>query len=261
MRKGKLCILALMVLLIHRDGLSMNEMKGSGQGKGGITEQQARSLIYQFLKREGVPNTREDIESHLEMTGIREHPNLGELYTYDGEMGEFWVSRGRGTVVKYNAPAAFTITEAEEFSREFVLRHIPDFGSRNFRLENSEADGQFWREEWREYRSGEKEVSIFPNWISVTVNLERRSIHNFSFSDLRRIRYNQPAISEEKVRVMIMERFPEGKILELELIEHTADGGRTWVTIWNALVNPSAEEEVPAEIISIDADTGRDVPL
>ncbi|MFO7916309.1 MAG: hypothetical protein R6U43_11555 [Candidatus Krumholzibacteriales bacterium] len=239
----------------------MNDEKTRGREGHGITEQEARTLVYQFLKREGDPNTRDYIESHLEMTGVREHPNLGEIFTFEGEPGEFWVSRGRGTVVKYNAPPAFTITEAEDFSRKFIPRHIPDFGSRNFKLESSGADGQFWREEWREYPQGENEVAIFPNWISVTVSLERRAIHNFNYSDLRRIRYKQPGIDEGKARRIIMERFPEGEIVEIELVEHTADGGRTWVTIWNAVVRPGEEEDLPHEIISIDADTGKDVPL
>mgnify|MGYP006284212031 CR=1 FL=1 len=260
-RKLLICLFTALIVLSARDGICMNDEKFTGSSGHGITEQEARTLVYQFLKKEGDPNTRDYIESHLEMTGIREHPNLGEIYTFEGESGEFWVSRGRGTVIKYNAPTAFTVTEAEDYSKKFIRRHIKDFESRNFKLENSEADGQFWREEYREYPQGENEVAIFPNWISVTVSLERRAIHNFSYSDLRRIRYKQPGIDEKEARRIIMERFPEGEILEIELVEHTADGGRTWVTIWNALVSPDKGEELPDEIISIDADTGKDVPL
>jgi hypothetical protein len=259
--RSAICIITAVFLLFHQDGICMSEENNSGHKGQGITEQQARALIYQFLKKEGDPNTRDFIESHLEMSGIREHPNLGQLYSFDGELGEFWVSRGRGTVVKYNAPPAFEVSDAEEFSRRFIRRHLPDFESRNFRLEGSEGDGQFWREEWREYPRGEKEVSIFPNWISITVSLEKRGAHNFSFSDLRRIRYNQPGIDEQKARGIIMERYPEGEILELELIEHTTDGGQSWITIWNALVSPGEGENIPDEIISIDADTGEEVPL
>ncbi|MBD3179362.1 MAG: hypothetical protein GF417_07010 [Candidatus Latescibacteria bacterium] len=239
----------------------MSEETGEEQKGSGITEQQARKLIYDFLKMEGDPNTRDYIEANLELTGMREHPNLGQLYSFDGELGEFWVSRERGKVVKYNGPPALTAAEAEDFAGRFIRRHIPDFESRNFRMESSEADGQFWREEWREYPQGKNEISIFPNWISISVNLEKRAVHNFSFSDLRRIRYNQPGIDEEKARRKVMEKFPDGKILEIELLEHTSDGGQNWVTIWNVVVSPGDDEDEPNEIISIDADTGTEVPL
>jgi len=254
-------MLAVIFVFLHQDGICMNEENNGGRKGHGISEEQARKLIYQFLKKEGNPNTRDYIESHLEISGIRKHPNLGEYYVLEGEPGEFWVSRARGNVIKYNAPPALTVTEAEGFSRAFISRHIPDFESRNFRLESSEAEGGLWREEWREYPAGKNEVSIFPNWISVTVSLEKRSIQNFNYSDLRRIRYNQPGVDEQEARRTIMDRFPEGEILELELIEHTGDGGQSWVTVWNVLVKPYREEETPDEIILIDADTGREVPL
>ncbi len=254
-------LLAVIFVLLHQGGMCMNNENKGGKRGHGITEEQARNLIYDFLKKEGNPNTKDYIVSHLETAGIKDHPNLGELYMFIGELGEFWVSRHRGNVVNYNSPLRFTVTEAENFTVKFISRHVPDFDNRNFKRINSEADDQFWKEEWREEPKGEGEKSIFPNWISISINLEKRAVQNFSFSDLRRIRYKEPAINEQKAREIIMERFPEGAILELELVEHTSDGGVTWITIWNAFVRPHDEEDVPHEIISINADTGEEVPL
>lgn len=254
-------LLAVIFVLSHGGGMCMNnENEGDGSGSG-ITEDQARNLIYDFLKKEGNPNTKDYIVSHLETAGIKDHPNLGKLHMFVGELGEFWVSRQRGNVVNYNSPLRLTITEAENFAVKFISRHVPDFDNRNFKLINSEADDQFWKEEWREEPKGEREKSIFPNWISITINLEKRAVQNFNFSDLRRIRYTDPAIDEKKAREIIMERFPMGAIMELELVEHTVDGGVTWVTIWNSFVKPDDKEDVQHEIISIDADTGEEVPL
>jgi len=237
-----------------------NENQGDARSTG-ITEDQARDRIYDFLKKEGNPKTKDYIMSNLETAGIKNHPNLGKLYMFNGELGEFWVSCQRGNVINYNSPQGFTITEAEDFTVKFIGMHVPDFDNRNFKRINSEADDHFWKEEWKEEPKGEKEKSVFPNWISININLEKRAVQNFNFSDLRRIRYTDPVIGEREAREIIKERFPEGTIMELELEEHTTDGGVTWTTIWNALVKPYDEEDVPDEIISIDADTGKEVPL
>jgi hypothetical protein len=226
-----------------------------------VTEEQARDRIYEFLKKEGNPNTKDHIISCLESAGIKEHPNLGKLYMFTGALGEFWVSARRGMVINHNSPPAFTITEAKEYAGRFLRDHVPEFEKRNFIRVYEEADGIYWKEEWEEEPASSSEKSIFQNWITITVNLERRMIHNFNFSDLRRVRFTEPKIKEEEARAMIQQRFPEGEIIDLDLMEHTSDGGVTWITIWNAVVKPDDDEDTPNRIITINADTGENVPL
>lgn len=235
--------------------------ENDGRSEFGISEDIAKDKVYEFLKKEGNPGAKDQIIASLESGGTKTHPNLGEYYIFTGAMGEFWVSAAGGNVITYNAPPRFSITEAEDFVKRFFSSHVPEFSSRNFVQISSEAEDIFWKEEWREEPQNDREKSIFPNWIVITINLEKRSVNNFNFSDLRRIRFTEPTLNEAKARQKIRQRFPDGKILEIELMEHTSDGGRTWITIWNAIVQPYDDPEDPHEIITINADTGENVPL
>jgi hypothetical protein len=235
-----------------------NQDDGSGSGSA-VSREEARDKIYTFLAREGCRHSKDTVIKNLDYTGINEHPDLGDLFMYDSPYGEFRVSARRGNVMMFNAPPRLNVEGAGELIREFLCRHIPEFEQRNFRLTDSYMEGSFWNEEYIE--KPEEGHSIFQNWISISIDMESRNIHNFSYTDLRHIRYVPPRIDEKKARELILQKYSDGEILELELMEHTDDGGMTWVTIWNALVSPLREKDVPDEIISINADTGEEVPL
>lgn len=236
-----------------------NHDNGSGSG-GAISREEARDKIYNFLTQEGCRHSKDTIIKSLDYTGINEHPNLGDLFMYDSPYGEFWVSAKRGNLVTFNAPPRLEIDEAGKLIREFLCRNIPEFEQRNFQLTDSYVEEPFWKEEYVEKPKG-KEYSIFQNWISVAIDMESGNIHNFNYTDLRHIRYIPPRIDEKKARELILRKYTGGEIVELELMEHNSDGGVTWITIWNALVSPRREEDVPDEIVSINADTGEEVPL
>ncbi len=236
-----------------------NHDQGSGRGRT-ISREEARDRIYDFLAREGCRHSKETVVRKLEYTGVTQHPNLGDLFMFESPYGEFWLSAARGNLVTFNAPPRLKVDEAGEMIREFLGRHVPEFGRRNFRQTDSYMEEPYWKEEYLE-KPGRGEHSIFQNWISVAIDVESGQIHNFNYSDLRHIRYVPPKIGEEEARKAVMERYPEGEILELELMEHTSDGGVTWVTMWNALIRPSQDEDATNRIISIDADTGGDIPL
>lgn len=212
-----------------------------------------RDSIYTFLQREGEERSRNEVFDLLEGPRAKKHPNLGALYVFDGSLGEFWVS-GRGNVVTYNAPDRMSVQEAQEYVKECLDRHVESFNDRNYELKDSNFSDPIWMEEWKE-KPAEDEVSIFENWATVQVNVETHKLHYFNRSDLRRVRTTEPSIAEETARKEILKRNPEHEIDRLRLTEHTADGGKTWRTIWYAVLQPE-DVEAPQKPYSLDADTG-----
>jgi hypothetical protein len=223
-------------------------------------EAAARNRICDFLRAEGESRPREEVLGLLEGPVAKVHPNLGPLLVFTGALGEFWVSADGGHVITYSAPRRFTPTEAQEYAAAFLRRNIEDFEKRNYEQVHAEMDDPFWKEEWIERPRHPDEVSIFQNWALIQVNLDARKAHYFNASNLRLSRTAEPAMDEAAARKRILERFPEGIILELELLEHTTDGGVTTITIWQATVNPDGDPDTPRKLLSIDADTGEIVP-
>jgi len=258
--KSLILLIIFSLTILFEGGGCMDNNDNQSFGNG-ISEDIAKDKVYEFLKKEGVSHPKDYVVANLESSGTKNHPNLGELLIFTGSLGEFWVTANRGNVITFNAPSGFTITEAEKYIGEYLGKHIPEFGLRSFVKIEAKAEGQLWIEEWREEPKDAKEKSIFPNWISISVNLVKRSVNNFNYSDLRRTRFTDPAINEASARTKILQRFPDGEILEIELMEHTGDGGLTWITIWNAVVQPYDDPDDPNELISINADTGENVPL
>ena len=220
----------------------------------------AQERIYEFLRTEGEARSKEEVVALFEGPTSKEHPNLGSLHVYTGPLGEFWVSANSGDVIAYSAPKRFTPTEAQEYARAFLCRHIEDFEKRNYERVDAEMDDPFWKEEWIERLRPPGEVSIFQNWAVLYVNLDTRKVHYFNASNLRLVRRTQPKLDESAARRLILEHYPEGMFLDLELIEHTTDGGKSVITIWSATLKPDSDPDSPMTIYSINADTGEVVP-
>lgn len=223
-------------------------------------ENRMKQAVYDFLLKEGETRSEEDIFPLLEGPSTKRHPNLGQLLIYGGPLGEFWVCAATGKLFSFSAPERFSAPEAQEYAKGFLRRHVNDFESRNFKQIRAEMDDPFWEEEWVEEPRSSEEVSIFKNWIVLSVNLDTRRIHYFNSSDLRLVRSERVLINKQEAEKIIMENFPEGRIEELDLMEHTTNGGQTVITIWTATVNPDGDPESPLKIFSLNADTGEVVP-
>ncbi len=219
-------------------------------------DDQAKETVYDFLKSEGEMRSKEQIFSLLDGPTIEVHPNLGELHIYKGPLGEFWVCKESLKLFTYSSPERFTTDEAQEYAKNFLSRHIENFALRNFKPIKAEKDDPFWEEEWIEEPKHSEEISIFKNWIVLSVNLDTRRVHYFNSSNLRLVRTTPTNLNENAARQIIHEKFPEGEIDDLELMEHTTNGGKTSFTIWSATVRPDDDPETPLTIISINADTG-----
>lgn len=217
-----------------------------------------KESIYAFLQKEGEMREREWVIEKLEGPTTNQHPNLGLLCVYKGVLGEFWVST-RNNVVNFSAPEAMSVKEAQAYVSEFLARHIEDFHDRNFIQEDAERSDRLWKESWIEEPTDD-EISIFENWVNIQVNLDTRQIHYQNRSDLRHVRTTSPALDEAAARQAILSKNAHATIEELDLLEHTVDGGKTWVTVWNAVIVPGGDPESPRKLYSINADTGKVVP-
>lgn len=216
-----------------------------------------KEAIYYYLQQQGENRSREWVFEQLEVSPSKHHPNLGPFYVFNGSLGEFWVS-SRAKVVNFSAPARMSAKEAQDYVLDFLKRHIDDFENRNYVQEDTEFTDPLWKETWNEEQR-ESEVSIFENWATVQVNLETRRVHYASLSDLRHIRTTPPKLDEESARRLIIARNTSAIIEELDLVEHTNDGGQSWITIWNAVLVPGGDPSSPRRLYSIDADTGQKV--
>jgi hypothetical protein len=256
MKKFYLCLIVVILLT----GAVTYTKYGDSEMNEQISDSDARKRIYEFLKSTGETRPEEEILPKLQASAPKQHPNLGHLYVYKGPFGEFWVSCNNGDIITYSVPNRFTATEAQEYAKAFLNEQIEDFDKRNFVQVDAEMDDPLWEEEWIEKPQRPKEVSIFQNWAVIQVHLDTRRVHYFNASNLRLVRTTQPKINEQTARQIILRQFPEGEILELELMEHTTDGGKSVITIWNASIKPDDEEDTPMELLSINADTGDVVP-
>jgi len=219
-----------------------------------------RAKIGEFLKKAGKLRDQKEVLAGLTGPAPKTHPNLGPLEVFKGPDGEFWVSKASGEIVTFSPPKRFTATEAQQYAKAFLERHVPDFAKRNFQQVSAEMQDPLWKEEWVEKPRPPKEVSVFPNWAVIQVNLDTRSVHYWNASNIRLVRTAPPKIDQEGAKKVIRGGFPEAEILKLELMEHTTDGGKTSVTIWNASFRPAADKDSPVKLLSINADTGKVVP-
>jgi hypothetical protein len=219
-------------------------------------ENHIKEAIYEFLVEEGETRSKAEIFSLLEGPTTRRHPNLGQLFIFESPLGEFWVCGATGKLFSFSAPERFSAAEAQDYVLNFLRRHIEDFENRRFKQIKAEMDDPFWEEEWLEEPRFDDEISIFKNWVVISVNLDTRRVHYFNSSNLRLVRKEKVALNELEASKMILDRFPEGKIEDLELMEHTTNGGQTVITIWSATVNPDGDPESPLQIVSLNADTG-----
>lgn len=236
------------------------DMAGSAQSNMTPEINTAKSRVYDFLKAEGESRTRDEVFELLLGPDTITHPNLGEVYKFKGSLGEFWVTANRYTVINYNRPGPLKISEAKLMVSEFLKKHIPDFEKRNFVQVDSYVEDPLWKEEWREKPQPPKEQAIFENWVTIAVHLEARQVKNFNCSDLRHVRVAEPKFTETQASEQLLKQFPGGSIETLRLMEHTGDGGKNWVTIWHAVVQPAGDDDdeltPPRQVISLNADTG-----
>lgn len=250
----------LVLILCLMPGCLMADSSKDSQAPDVIT---AKTRVYEFLKAEGESRTRDEVFDLLLGPDSITHPNLGPIFKFTGSLGEFWVSADRFTVINYNRPGPLKISEAKQVVKAFLANHIQNFEQRNFVQVDSYVEDPLWKEEWREKSQPPNELAIFENWVSIAVHLEARQVKNFNCSDLRHVRTLPPKVTETEVRQELLGEFPEGTIEELRLMEHTGDGGKTWVTIWHAVVQPVGDgddDAPPRQIISVNADTGERVP-
>lgn len=237
--------------------------QGIEQGVRKVTDDPLVSIqeaIQGYFEREGAPLSREQFSKILRDIQADKHPNLGDYYVVTTTAGEFWVKTDKKKVIKYSAYPRFSVKEARQYAHEYLLRHINNFDIRNFVQDRAELDEPYWIEEYTEQPKQGRAVSIFENWISITVNLDSRSVQEFNASEISLVRTSYPAISEAEARKKILSGYPEGQIVELKLMEYTTDGGATSRTIWSASLTPDDDPLSPLQMLSIDADTGIEVP-
>ena len=215
--------------------------------------------VLSYFEAEGDRLSREEFDNSIHNVTVDSHPNLGEYYVYETIYGEFWINIGKKQILKYSKPPRFTVPEAKEYVEKYLESHVPDFKDRNFVQERSELEEPYWIEEYTEKPRG-SEVSIFENWITISVNLDARGLQNFNFSDVRLVRQIPPKITESEVQNIIQQKYPQGQIKELHLMEYTTDGGKSSRTIWNATVLPDDDLESALDLITIDADSGEIIP-
>jgi len=248
------------LLSTAQGGNNMNDNNTIDSSGYEFSETQARDRVCEFLETEGESKPRDEMRTILGSPSVDSHPNLGPYYVFNGELGEFWVSCNRGSLIAWFAPGRLTVSEAELLVKDFLKRHIPDFESRNFEQVYSQMDEPHWKEEWEEKPQRPQEQAIFENWATVTVDMESRRVTKFSCSDLRHTRTSPPKISEAEARQIILKQYPMAQFVSLNLMEDTVDGGENWRTIWYAVFVPERDEETPRKLMSIDADTGEIVP-
>ncbi|HKB14565.1 MAG TPA: hypothetical protein VKF62_00790 [Planctomycetota bacterium] len=226
---------------------------------GIITEEQARERIHEALRGEGDHRPRELALRELVAAGTQVHPNLGRLLAFTGPLGDFLLAERGGALVAWDGPKRFTIPEAKAYARAFLERNVPGFARRNFTLLKSAFDAPVWREEYLEKPRPPREVSVFENWIVLTVNVEARRVQHFDCSNFQRVRHDAPRIAEPAARARIAQRFPTHKLLALALLEDTQDGGQTFRTVWHAVLQPEDPDD-PRYLYAFDADSGEELP-
>jgi hypothetical protein len=215
--------------------------------------------MLRFLAAQGVDVDRARLQASVESVSGEEHPNLGQYLAIKTKYGQFWIS-ARNKLIRYSARPRFTVGEARAYAAAFLRREVPDFERRNFVADRAEVEEPFWIEEYTEHPIAGSETAVFPNWLSLVVNLDARSVQSFDKSDLDLRRTRPPVISQARAREIVAGLYPASKVVEMPLMEFTSDGGATQRTIWSVTFVPDDDPDSPQQMISIDADTGETVP-
>lgn len=212
------------------------------------TEDKIKKAIYNFLKKEGEKRSEQEVYSLLSGPIIERHPHLGSIIIYKGKLGDFKVNSEHGYVLSYSMPDRLSLEEAKKLASDFISRHVEDFKFRNFEQEYAGLDEPYWKEEWLEKPRKPEEVSIFPNYISISVNLDAGSVSYFSASDLRLVRTKPVPINEERACAIVRNKYPDFNIIETDLVEHTYDNGKNVITIWTIGLEPKESEDTAFEM-------------
>lgn len=230
-----------------------------------INPLQAVSAATAFLISEGQRLSPKEIAEQLGAPGIQVHPDLGTLVSFRGELGTIWVSE-RDNVVYYSgnslgqADQPVSAAECWEIAKKMARKHVKDFEARNFIADQPNVDTTSFTIRWTEQLRPDTESAIFPNWVEVAVQIPSGRVTRFSASDLRLVRTSPPVISEAQARALIRKRFDKSAIEEIELLQQTADGGKTSYTIWTAMVMTLAPEGPVTVRVTLDADSGEIIP-
>jgi hypothetical protein len=233
-----------------------------------ISENDCYEIIFKFLrtinKDGGFEMSR--IKELLGKSKTTEKPNVGPIYTFESMFGSLWISKRTGNIVMYCSPDsdcgnnAIKIEEprAKKIAIDFIKMMMPAFSENKFELAEVDTIGDCFCFEFEEIREKE-EISIFENFVLITVKGDSGDIKNFSRSDLTFIRTTLPPISEAQAKNIIENYIKpyKGKLLKIKLIETPTKSYTSSQPLWSAIVSYRGGKGEYRDIIEIDASTGR----
>jgi hypothetical protein len=229
------------------------------------SQREAKAKIYDFLVGVGLDRDfdQQRIDELLGTGKSSSSPNVGSMWDFKSPFGNFSVSARTGHIVFFRTKPAIATgprlkpDQAVAAARAFIgpaSSHI-DLGC--FEVVETELSDEAYRIEFVQTRQPH-EVSIFPNFISIAMQVTSGSVYYYALSDLDFRRTNPPAISERQARQLIKrEVSPRGRIDTLQLFEEPVEDATRSITVWSAEVTfESPEGFSSADRIRINADTG-----
>jgi len=228
------------------------------------SEKTAKAIEFFFAQAEQTV-TPQQIAEQMSSPSSMQHPDLGPLLNFRGNLGTLWVS-SRNYVVYYSGKAItgknrpITANEGYDMANHFAKRQVPEFAQRNYEADPQEADVESLTLRWTEVPRPDAETSIFPNWVEVVVDLTQGRVKRFSASDLHLVRTTPPKFNKEQAEARIKAEFEKAAIEEIELMEQPFWDEPKVITVWSALVL-TLEPEGPVTVrVTINADTGEIIP-
>ena len=231
---------------------------------------EAKELTAKFLAfvRSDSEFTSQELRDTLTQGEKGFDPSVGAMWEFSGSLGVVGVAVATGEIVSFQAAdeledlaSKVSLPQAKQKMKEFLREVYPQFDETRFELvESEESDGRFHFS--LEQIRLPNEVSIFHNYIAVSLCADEPQVVSFDRSALTFIRVRPPVLGEKKAKTIIQEIVgPAGRMTELNIREQPLADLSGAVTVWAASVLYEYGGIESLEMVMINADTGEQVVI